>query len=515
MNKPLPPDPHRRSGKEASSKTQRQSELHTHSGQSSFDMRNLLENDPLPAKSPELTPAPVEPMALHVHKPSIGLQDIINHPSSLGITIESATSGESDAEVASNIALPLSPTEAQLPKDLDSPSRGITPVSAVSGEEPSTANLVSESVPQALSPELHAPSTPRPKSQMAAKHQSSSDAEAFEQAKSPSRKTSQQATKDTGSPPPLTHTGTTASEESVHQVSAAESTAEQQTVLEVADIASQQDIPRPDRGVPARVPVGRKASEQKMGLAKEPRAPREESSQATSKDNEDNADDPAHDSSNQSFRTVQPGTHIEGENPEQITSISSEAPSTPRIASFVTAEPYNRYSEPRTRLSISSASSIAHESTAVERPQSQNTDHPVHPKRTASKQAFGPATNGFSDSDLPEIHVEPEDREPSRASNDVSLSSPTPSTPPPPEHSPARPSPRSGGRSPVSYKLLPDIQSPPPGESDPLSPKTALPQMSQSERPGRLRKSSMSKFRGMLFKKNPRPAGLGTHVEAV
>ena len=168
----------------------------------------------------------------------------------------------------------------------------------------------------------------------------------------------------------------------------------------------------------------------------------------------------------------------------------------------------------RTRHSISSVgTTVALESIAVQRPHSNGSDRPPMPKRSVSVKALAPVINGLGDSDLPEIVVEPHSLGIDTLSNQRSAS---PATPPlVPDRSPARSSPRSGGRSPVSYKLMPNVQTPPPNDPE-SAPKTALPQWPKAESSKRFKKPSMNVFRGVLFKKNSskqmRAGGLGGNV---
>ena len=195
------------------------------------------------------------------------------------------------------------------------------------------------------------------------------------------------------------------------------------------------------------------------------------------------------------------------------------------IASFADIRRFSVSSTLDKPPSVTSSMSEARKSTVVERPTSRNpeAEQPGTMRRGIAATAFGsPHQGGIGNNDLPDIGVDAQDLRAGRNSKDTSITPPSPSSPLITEQrvvpSVSRAAPRSGGRSPGPYKLMPDIKSPPPVENDPMSPKTALPQWPKAEPQKRFRKPSVSMFKGMLSKKSPKQmgtGGLGGHVALV
>lgn len=630
LNKPLPPDPHRRSSKQGPEQKRRASNLMTSTEQSSSDFHSALEQPTAGTeKATEITTGGDRSSmkSSHSAKPS---QDsflaVERAPESIMMM---QMVSEKGLVSPSQIPLPLSPhssrkgsqEEASPQIQIDSTpdlEHSATAQATLSPEE-----LLQQAIPKAHVPELHTPAGPRPGSHVADKHKSASVVDAYHQSKTASRSSSQHTSSEPATPPstedihanpidagpprislhfayadqlepsPISpiFRGIPSNDENavddpatkgifiktepvppvppiptIQQVSQApqvpprpqirrkqigspprKRTDEQGESSELADAAKvrakieeakegafSQEEKGSRQEIPVRVtvePEGKEVARALTGgvdcgnnMSETTKRPTEPVSveEEEERPNDDAISSDVKNRDNESTILAAPekkgGTHESDETPvASEPKLDKEGLVGPKAIAEAWQDAQNRasmLSMSRTRHSMSSiGTTVAQESIAVHGPRSRTSDPPPLPKRSLSVHAIGPAINGLGTRDLPEIVVEPQSPQ---ADSGRSVTPPSPSSPPIiPERSPARASPRSGGRSPVSYKLMPNVQMRQPSEQE-APPKTALPQWPKPEQSRRFKKPNMNVFRGVLFKKNSSKqmstGGLGGNV---
>ena len=520
MNKPLPPDPHRRSSKQHTD--------HKRQTSTAKSETTHLRDESRGERHSAAQTHSAKPSAQQIESPkdvqrAERLTEVPRHFQDGGLIIEMPTdldfiptmNDQSEMIDPTQIPLPLSPRGSPN----DSPTQARSQAGADASQSPE--KLIQQAVPKALVPELHIPSAPRPKSHIADKHQSASIVEAYNQSRSPSTASSRRVAETQAAP---TITKDVVTKPTIDVTSDDPS---QKIPVDPPSPATNKNLDTsPATNGPPRISLrlgtidATKSSPLSPDFATFKSVEQPISAEPKIADQQIPYSGPKHEQNH--FPAAQEVSELDNRQinvpqmhkvprkaiarkPVAQREMSSETTSLPvaeagvRDASEIpiTSEPSREHQN-----SISSAGSVAQESTAVHRPHSRASDVPSLPNRTISMHAFGPATSGIADSDLPEIVVEPNSPQANSASSGPSASPPTPTTPPGiPDRSPARAPPRSGGRSPVSYKLIPTVHTPPPNEHE-QQPKTALPQLPKQEPNKRFRKPSMNAFRGMIFKKN-------------
>ncbi|KAL9058261.1 MAG: hypothetical protein Q9162_001860 [Coniocarpon cinnabarinum] len=586
-----------------------------------------LPMSPTDAAEPSQRPPPQSPsersVVSQVHRPPTPLL----FPTTGRMPLRAAPASPASISSPTQVPLPSSPSDSTVPSQVPLPmspmdDRAKTQVEAPILMRVDTLSLhqkaVQETAPTIGTPELNAVFNYTPRSPIEAKRASTMAVSANKQSPSSPQATFSREAREAMSPPALTHTGTTASNSSIqfqgerppvskgeHELEAdTERTLDEKSTQEpeqadrpelearsdrapIAELEGNQEAHaapqnRPHKplrlntGVPARVPVGRKASDQRVELpaptkeagsnasnevpiiASAP-AQQEEphhaertffSADASDDEEEDEQDEgeghsdvsalPQSESKIETVETVIPPLRVSSKksdvhNPDKQSASPDETvqkderPTSsedeeigPMIASFADIRRFSMSSYLDRPRSITSSMSEAHKSTTVERPLSRapGRDSPSSPKRTVALNAYGPPGLGvMTTGDMEGVNQTASTSLGTRPSNEHSTTPPSPASPlltESPVTSPRAVTPsRIGGRSPGPYKLIPDIKSPPTRDSGPMSGQTALPQWPKPEPQKKFRKPSISMFKGMLSKKHQKrmgSGGLGGHV---
>ena len=555
MNKPLPPDPTRRSSKQRVSHSHKKSTSQSNIENSALGLGIAQEREPRSESALSNQSSIVQPV--HSVKPSVESRHVLEDLPEVVISIEPEQ--EPDEIEPSQIPLPLSPIiSPEIPQEpVELEAKPDSPVSAES--------LIQDALPKARNSELSVVPEASATSPAPEKHQSASVVEAYNQAKSPSRSNSQRTHEE------ISSLSTDSDEKSIKRVASQPPRISMHFGsgdFEKPPIETPPELPaelpeslmlkfEPKQPEKIRKPILRKpvasrntSQSSQVALLKdevvdaskqieaakdtpvtEPALDKDTVASASAErtgnkldeglrmDRKDLEVDGTAVTELQPSKAHEAAPHPDQAGEPQLVRLSEQPDTTADLTtkSETNTETMSPVSKPRTRHSISTVGTLAQESIAVNRPRSTGYDMSTFPQRTVSMNAFGPAVNGIGDSNLPEVIIEPESPELDSGSQTRSDSPSTPTTPPAiPERSPIRAaSGRPGVRSPVSYKLIPDIKKPPPSEPELQSPRTATPQFSRPEPQKKSRKPSINMFRTGLFKKSSRflgSSGHGAHV---